>query len=57
MRRALARLIGYSVHSHEWNARHWALTMREALEWAACYPASDFLFITQRGRFVAVRGQ
>jgi hypothetical protein len=45
-----ARLIGYTIQGHGFNKQHHALTRREALSWAACYPAAT---ITRAGQFVA----
>jgi hypothetical protein len=50
IRRAAARIAGYTVIGAGFNARHHTLTLRAALEWAACYPAAT---ITRRGHFIA----
>lgn len=50
LRRAAARLAGYTVTGAGFNARHHTLTLRAALEWAACYPAAT---VTRAGQFVA----
>lgn len=50
IRRAAARVIGYTVTGAGFTARHHTLTLRAALEWAACYPAAT---ITRRGQFIA----
>jgi hypothetical protein len=50
IRRAAARIAGYTVTGTGFTARHHTLTLRAALSWAACYPAAT---ITRRGRFVA----
>ena len=50
IRTAAARRIGYQVKPHGFAKVHYTLTMRAALEWAACYPAAT---ITRAGQFVA----
>jgi hypothetical protein len=45
-----ARFIGYATKGHGFNKTHYSLTRREALSWAACYPAAT---ITRAGQFVA----
>lgn len=50
IRRAAARLAGYTVTGAGFTARHNTLTLRAALQWAACYPAAT---ITRRGQFIA----
>lgn len=45
-----ARLIGYATTGHGYTKTHYSLTRREALSWAACYPAAT---ITRAGQFVA----
>lgn len=45
-----ARLIGYATTGHGFKKTHYSLTRREALSWAACYPAAT---ITRAGQFVA----
>lgn len=65
--RRVARLVnkklqakfGYQVAAttDSWNVFvHTSWSLSEALEWAACYPVDDFLYITCRGKFIAVRG-
>ena len=50
IRHAIARRIGYTVQGHGYNKKHHTLTLRAALEWAACYPAAT---VTRRGQFIA----
>ena len=50
IRHAAARRIGYQVKPHGFAKVHYTLTMRAALEWAACYPAAT---ITRAGQFIA----
>lgn len=50
IRHAAARLAGYTVQGAGFTARHHTLTLRAALQWAACYPAAT---VTRRGRFIA----
>jgi hypothetical protein len=50
IRHAIARLIGYATTGHGFKKTHYSLTRREALSWAACYPAAT---ITRAGQFVA----
>ena len=50
IRHATARAIGYTVTGHGYAKQHHTLTMRAALEWAACYPAAT---ITRAGQFIA----
>lgn len=50
LRRAAARIAGYTVQGAGFTARHHTLTLRAALSWAACYPAAT---ITRRGQFIA----
>lgn len=49
-RQTIARLFGYHVTGHGYNKTHHTLTLRAALQWAACYPSAT---ITRAGRFVA----
>ena len=41
---------GYTVTGHGYAKQHHTLTLRAALQWAACYPAAT---ITRHGQFVA----
>ncbi len=50
LKTAAARVIGYTVTGHGYDKQHHALTLREALQWAACYPAAT---VTRRGQFIA----
>jgi len=50
LRQATARVIGYTVTGHGYNKQHHVLTLREALQWAACYPAAT---VTRNGQFIA----
>ena len=50
IRHATARAIGYTVTGHGYAKQHHTLTMRAALEWAACYPSAT---ITRAGQFIA----
>ena len=50
IRHATARAIGYTVTGHGYAKQHHTLTLRAALQWAACYPAAT---ITRAGQFVA----
>lgn len=50
IRAAAARRIGYQVKPHGFAKQHYTLTLRAALEWAACYPAAT---ITRAGQFIA----
>ena len=50
IRHAIARRIGYTVQGHGYNKKHHTLTLRAALQWAACYPAAT---VTRRGQFIA----
>lgn len=54
----ITRTFGYSIHSDDYNKQHFALTFSEALEWAACYHAGDFVTICRcRGmKMVAIVG-
>lgn len=52
IRHAAARVIGYTVTGHGYDKQHHALTLREALSWAACYPAAT---VTRRGHFIATK--
>lgn len=45
-----ARLFGYTIQGQGFTRTHHAMTLRAALQWAACYPAAT---IKRRGRFVA----
>lgn len=53
---AAAKLVGYSVHSYDYNKQHFALTYKEALEWVACYDEFDFVIVRRFGTMVAIRG-
>ena len=50
IRHATARLIGYRVKGHGFKKTHHTLTLRAALQWAACYPAAT---VTRYGKFIA----
>ena len=50
IRHATARAIGYTVTGHGYAKQHHTLTLRAALQWAACYPAAT---ITRAGQFIA----
>lgn len=50
IRRAIARRWGYTTTGQGFKRQHYSLTLRNALEWAACYPAAT---VTRRGKFVA----
>lgn len=50
LKTAAARVIGYHTTGHGFTKTHYALTLREACQWAHCYPAAT---ITRHGQFVA----
>lgn len=50
IRHFAARRIGYTVTGHGFTKQHHTLTLRAALQWAACYPAAT---ITRAGQFIA----
>jgi hypothetical protein len=50
IRTAAARAIGYTIQGEGFKRQHHTLTLRAALQWAACYPAAT---ITRKGRFIA----
>ena len=50
IRHATARAIGYTITGHGYDKKHHTLTLRAALQWAACYPAAT---ITRHGQFIA----
>lgn len=50
IRTIAARLIGYQTQGHGFTKVHHSLTLKNALEWAACY---DRATVTRRGQFVA----
>ena len=50
LRAATARAIGYTVQGHGFTRTHHTLTLRAALQWAACYPAAT---VTRKGQFIA----
>lgn len=52
IRTIAARLIGYQTQGHGFNKIHHSLTLKNALEWAACY---DRATVTRRGRFIATK--
>lgn len=61
--KTLARMLqtlgfGYFVECKEWDALHWSVTLEDAIEWVACYPASARLeiFKASNGAIVASRG-
>ena len=50
LRAEAARRIGYTVQGHGHTKQHHTLTLRAALQWAACYPAAT---VTRKGQFIA----
>jgi hypothetical protein len=52
----LREQFGFLVYSCEFRTKHSCWTREEALEWVACYPASDRVYVWRRNRLVAVRG-
>jgi hypothetical protein len=52
LRTITARLIGYQTQGHGFNKVHHSLTLRNALQWAACY---DRATVTRHGRFIATK--
>ena len=53
IRTLAARLIGYTVQGQGFDKQHHTLTLKAALQWAACY---DSATVTKRGQFIASRG-
>ena len=52
LRTAAARAIGYQTQGHGFAKVHHSLTLRNALQWAACY---DRATVTKRGQFIATK--
>jgi hypothetical protein len=50
LRTAAARTFGYTIQGEGFKRQHHTLTLRAALQWAACYPAAT---ITRQGKFIA----
>lgn len=53
---AVARRFGFTVVSLDFAAEHACFTWKAAMEWMACYPATDFVGVQYRGKIVATRG-
>jgi hypothetical protein len=52
IRHAIARAIGYQTQGHGFAKVHHSLTLKNALQWAACY---DRATVTRNGRFIATK--
>lgn len=52
IRTIAAHLIGYQTQGHGFDKVHHSLTLKNALEWAACY---DRATVTRRGQFIATK--
>ena len=52
IRHAIARLVGYQTQGHGFNKVHHSLTLKNALQWAACY---DRATVTRNGKFIATK--
>ena len=50
IRHAIAKRAGYTVQGAGFAKQHHTLTLRAALQWAACYPAAT---VTRKGQFIA----
>ena len=51
----LAKRLGYTVYSVDFEAKHYTFSFKEACEWMKCYPASDTLFVWHDMNIVARR--
>lgn len=52
IRTAAARIFGYQTQGHGFTKVHHSMTLKTALEWAACY---DRATVTRRKQFVAAK--
>jgi hypothetical protein len=52
LRTLAARAFGYQTKGHGFDKVHHSLTLKNALQWAACY---DRATVTRKGRFIATK--
>lgn len=52
IRTLAARAFGYQTKGSGFNKVHYSLTLKNALQWAACY---DRATVTRKGRFIATK--
>jgi hypothetical protein len=52
LRTLAARAFGYQTKGHGFTKVHYSLTLKNALQWAACY---DRATVTRKGRFIATK--